>query len=134
MDDVTYNNILRRTSNIVRQILPGGAIEASDLLSEAFISGNCKTESQYVHEIIRLAGLSKTNYYKRDENKVSEYRVCKTCKDALPAESFRSWYVRGFLIYDSYCRPCKNAYLNEYKKKKRRAVGLRKPGRPRKSK
>lgn len=121
MDKVFYESVLKRVKAVVYRIHPTNVIDPEEMISEAFLEGLPMNVDDYVNWIIKKVGL-KENRFQKNEKEVKDQRYCRMCKDYYNAGYFRSWYLRGYLIFDSYCKDCKNKYLKEYKRKKRKAA------------
>ena len=94
-------------------------IEANDLVADTYLKHGELQSELFIKKMLLEAGVSKNNRYKRNENKVLQDRVCKACGAVLPTGFFRSWFLRGYLIFDSYCIKCRNEYNKNYKRKAR---------------
>lgn len=125
MNEATYKSLIKRANGILtkHKIV---AIEAGDLISETLIKYGFDDEDLFVKKMFLHAGVLKENGYQKEDIKFHHDRVCRKCKENKPSICFRSWRVRGYLIFDSYCSICKNLIINEYKKKKRAAKNAEK--------
>lgn len=108
----------KRAAGIIRQYKL--EVEPGDLISETFIKHGEIDEDDFAIKMRHIAGNDfKVNRYKENENKVHDDRRCRKCGEIKQAAWFRTWFLRGYLIFDSYCKPCKNEIINNYKKLKR---------------
>lgn len=118
MNNEKYESLSRRASGIISKWSLD--IDPGDLISEAFLLVGDINEDEFCKEMYRIAGNQlRINKYSKDENKSHEDRRCRRCVEVKQSGWFRTWYLRGYLIFDSYCKPCKNIIINELKKRKK---------------
>lgn len=117
-ENFNYTSLIKRATGILNKHNINN-IEAGDLVSETLLKYGFKDENVFARQMFIYAGSLKENSYKKDDVKFHHDRVCRKCKENKPSICFRSWRLRGYLIFDSYCTICKNFIINEYKKKKR---------------
>lgn len=122
MTSKLYYSLIEEARSILKRFSIYG-IEAVDLVNETYLKYGGLPEFLFIKKMLLEAGVSKVNRYKRDENKVCEDRRCKKCKELKESGWFRTWFLRGYLIHDAYCVPCRNEYLKikkrEYRKNKK---------------
>lgn len=93
--------------------------DAGDLVGETFLKYGHIDDALFIEQMRRLAGNTTENKTANNYPKVQEDRRCVKCKQIYPAGAFRHWFLRGYLIYDSYCRDCKNKIVQISKKKRK---------------
>ncbi len=120
IDNATYSDLLKRANGILIKYKIN-SLEPGDLISETLIKYGFEDEDLFAKQMFVYAGLLKENTYKKDDIEFQHERVCRKCRENKPSICFRSWRLRGYLIFDSYCSVCKNLIVSISKKKRRDA-------------
>jgi len=121
MNTATYESLLRRANGILIKYKIQ-TLDPGDLISETLIKYGFDDEDLFAKQMFTYAGVLKENSYQKEDIEFQHDRVCRRCKDNKPSICFRSWRVRGYLIFDSYCSVCKNIIVSMSKKKRRAAI------------
>lgn len=124
MQSVKYDTLIKRGWGIVKRWKLD--VDAGDLVADVFLLLGDVDVEVFCKEMNVVAGKLKTNTWRKPEHEVHPDRTCRICNESKQVGWFRSWCNRGYLIIDSYCKPCRNKITSQYKKKKRQLTKLTK--------